>query len=32
VGAFAQAAERIRDTGDLSALKAQVRLEDWFAG
>jgi 2-methylisocitrate lyase-like PEP mutase family enzyme len=32
VGAFAQAAERIRDTGDLSALESRVRLEDWLAG
>jgi 2-methylisocitrate lyase-like PEP mutase family enzyme len=30
VGAFAAAAERIRDTGDLSALKADVRLGDWL--
>jgi 2-methylisocitrate lyase-like PEP mutase family enzyme len=30
VGAFAAAAERIRDTGDLSVLDARVRLDDWL--
>jgi 2-methylisocitrate lyase-like PEP mutase family enzyme len=30
VGAFAAAAERIRDTGDLSALEADVRLDEWL--
>jgi 2-methylisocitrate lyase-like PEP mutase family enzyme len=30
VGAFAAAAERIRDTGDLSALTADVRLGEWL--
>jgi 2-methylisocitrate lyase-like PEP mutase family enzyme len=32
VGAFAQAAERIRDAGDLSVLATRVRLKDWLAG
>jgi 2-methylisocitrate lyase-like PEP mutase family enzyme len=30
VGAFAAAAEQIRDTGDLSALRARVKLDDWL--
>jgi 2-methylisocitrate lyase-like PEP mutase family enzyme len=30
VGAFAAAAEQIRDTGDLSVLKARVQLDDWL--
>jgi 2-methylisocitrate lyase-like PEP mutase family enzyme len=32
VGAMASAAERIRDSGDLSALAASVRLEEWLGG
>jgi 2-methylisocitrate lyase-like PEP mutase family enzyme len=30
VGALASAAARIRDTGDLSALAAEVRIDDWL--
>jgi 2-methylisocitrate lyase-like PEP mutase family enzyme len=32
VGAMASAAERIRDTGDLSALAASVRIGEWLGG
>jgi 2-methylisocitrate lyase-like PEP mutase family enzyme len=32
VAAFAQAAERMRDTGDLSVLAARVQLEEWLGG
>ena len=32
VKAMADAAAAIRDTGDLSALSAEVPIEDWFAG
>jgi 2-methylisocitrate lyase-like PEP mutase family enzyme len=32
VGAMAEAAERIRDTGDLSVLAARVRLKEWLGG
>jgi 2-methylisocitrate lyase-like PEP mutase family enzyme len=31
VAAFAQAAEQIRDTGDLSVLSARVPVKEWFA-
>jgi 2-methylisocitrate lyase-like PEP mutase family enzyme len=30
VGAMAEAAERIRDTGDFSVLHAQVRMKEWL--
>jgi 2-methylisocitrate lyase-like PEP mutase family enzyme len=32
VAAFAQAAEQIRDTGDLAVLWSRVPLQEWFAG
>ena len=32
VGAMAAAAERMRDTGDFSVLRAQVRLDEWLGG
>jgi 2-methylisocitrate lyase-like PEP mutase family enzyme len=32
VAAMAEAAERIRDTGDFSALAARVRLKEWLGG
>jgi 2-methylisocitrate lyase-like PEP mutase family enzyme len=32
VGAMAEAAERVRDTGDLSVLRTQVRLDEWLGG
>jgi 2-methylisocitrate lyase-like PEP mutase family enzyme len=31
VGAFAAAAEELRDSGDFSALKARVRMKEWLA-
>jgi hypothetical protein len=30
VGAMAAAAEQIRDSGDFSALKARVRIDEWL--
>jgi 2-methylisocitrate lyase-like PEP mutase family enzyme len=32
LGAFAEAAERIRDDGDFSVLRARVNLGDWLGG
>jgi 2-methylisocitrate lyase-like PEP mutase family enzyme len=32
VGAMAEAAEQIRDTGDLSVLAARVRIKEWLGG
>ena len=32
VGAMAQAAEALRDRGDLSVLAARVNVREWLAG
>ena len=32
IGAMAEAAEQIRDTGDLSVLAARVRIKEWLGG